>query len=214
MEVLKTHGALDEFNRLQERYTETKQRLEQVRSRIAELKKIQEYRREIRLKRTELEKVAERDYEERRERWSKAVRLFNENSSALYNAPGRLVIDISASGFRYGVEIERSGSLGIDKMKVFCFDLMLSQLWSEEEGRVDFLVHDSLIFDGVDSRQRALALERAAEVSDRCGSQYICMLNSDAIPRSDFRDGFRFDDYVRLTLTDADPSGSLLGIWF
>lgn len=214
MEILRSHGALQEYLRLQERHVETKKLLETVQTRIKEIKQIKDYENEIKIKKVELQKAAEMDYEERREKWSKAVLLFNENSNALYHAPGNLVINISDSGFRYNVEIKRSGSQGIEKMKVFCFDLMLSQLWSESKGRIDFLVHDSIIFDGVDSRQRALALERAAEVSSQCGTQYICMLNSDMIPRSDFREGFRFDDYVRLTLTDADPSGSLLGMWF
>ena len=43
------------------------------------------------------------------------------------------------------------------------------------------------------------------------GFQYICALNSDMIPMSDFSAGFDFEDLVRLRLTDTDPSGSLLG---
>jgi hypothetical protein len=34
------------------------------------------------------------------------------------------------------------------------------------------------------------------------------------IPTKDFTDGFDFQQYVRLTLSDATPSGSLLGIRF
>jgi len=45
------------------------------------------------------------------------------------------------------VEIERSGSQGIDSMKVFCYDLVLAQLWSQREGKPGFLIHDSMIFE-------------------------------------------------------------------
>jgi len=214
MEILKSHGALQELTILQERYLEMKERLERVRSQISEIKNITARKRDIKMAKVELMKAAEQDHEERREKWSTAVRLFNENSRALYETPGSLIIDISESGYKYDVEIQRSGSEGIAKMKIFCFDLMLSQLWSRNKDRIDFLIHDSIIFDGVDSRQRALALERAAEVSIGCNTQYICALNSDMVPYSDFKDDFKFDDHVRLTLTDKDPSGSLLGIRF
>ena len=75
-----------------------------------------------------------------------------------------------------------------------------------------FLAHRRI--DGVDSRQRAAALERAHEVSEATGTQYICALNSDMIPRDDFSRGFNFDERVRLTLTDKEPAGSLLGFNF
>lgn len=214
LEILKSHGALQEFASLQERHLETKERLERVRSHISEVKNISARKRDIKIAKVELMKAAEQDYEERREKWSAAVRLFNENSRALYETPGHLIINISESGYKYNVDIQRSGSEGIAKMKIFCFDLVLSQLWSRNKDRIDFLIHDSIIFDGVDSCQRALALERAAEVSNRCNTQYICALNSDMVPYSDFKDEFKFDDHVRLTLTDKDPSGSLLGIRF
>ena len=49
-----------------------------------------------------------------------------------------------------------------------------------------FLIHDSTIFDGVDERQRAEALELAASESQAHGFQYICTLNSDDVPRNEF----------------------------
>ncbi|MEZ5726574.1 MAG: DUF2326 domain-containing protein [Burkholderiaceae bacterium] len=123
-------------------------------------------------------------------------------------------MDITESGFKYDVEINRGGSEGVSKMKVFCFDLMLLQLMTPTTGRIDFLVHDSGLFDGVDERQRALALERASEITEESGAQYICALNSDMVPRGEFSDGFEFEKYVRLTLTDKNPSDSVLGFHF
>lgn len=214
LEVLRTHGALQEMTKLQERNVEIKGRLDRVQSRIREVKELNARKRDIKVVKAELTKVAEQDYDQRREAWSEAVRLFNDHSQSLYKTPGRLVIDIGDTGYKYQVEIERSGSGGIGKMKVFCFDLMLLQLAQKTPGRVDFLVHDSILYDGVDSRQRALALERAANVTDEAGIQYICTLNSDMVPRDDFSEGFDFDQHVRLTLTDKAQSGSLLGVRF
>ncbi len=212
--VLQSHGALEEMTRLQDRLVETEGRLRLVLARISEMKDASSRRREIRLAKTELERLAEHDHEERREVWASAVSDFNDNSQALYSTPGRLVIDITETGYQYDVEINRSGSEGIGKMKVFCFDLMLLQQAARARRGIDFLVHDSLLYDGVDSRQRALALERASQVSKSLGCQYICALNSDMIPRDDFSADFDFDSCVRLTLRDKDPSGSLLGFQF
>ena len=68
-----------------------------------------------------------------------------------------------------------------------------------------------MIFDPVDSRQRALAIELAAREAEARGFQYICAINSDMIPRNDFSKSFDFESYVRLTLTDTEDGG-LLGI--
>jgi len=98
-------------------------------------------------------------------------------------------------------------------MTLFCFDLMLAQLWSERAPRPGLVWHDSRVFDA-DPRQRALALELAAAESERKGFQYICALNSDTVPVDEFSKGFNVDDYVRLRLTDTNPEGSLLGFRF
>jgi uncharacterized protein YydD (DUF2326 family) len=68
----------------------------------------------------------------------------------LYNSPGNLIIDLNESGFKFNVEIERDGSQGIGNMKVFCYDLVLAQIWAEKRQAPITLIHDSSIFDGVD----------------------------------------------------------------
>ena len=73
---------------------------------------------------------------------------------------------------------------------------------------------DSTIFDGVDERQRAEALELAARESLAHGFRYICTLNSDYVPRNEFSTGFQIEDFIHLRLTDADPAGCLLGVRF
>ena len=214
LEILRTHGALQEMTKLQERNIETKGQLDKVRTRIREIKDLNLHKQNLKIAKAELVKVAEQDHEQRRDTWSKAVRLFNDHSHALYETPGKLVIDIGETGYKFQVEIERSDSEGIGKMKIFCFDLTLLQAAKKYTGSIDFLIHDSILYDSVDSRQRALALERASKITELEGVQYICTLNSDMVPYDDFSDGFNFSQYVSMTLTDKTQSGSLLGVRF
>lgn len=79
---------------------------------------------------------------------------------------------------------------------------------------IDFLIHDSTLYDAVDSRQRAKAIELANEKSNQHDFQYIFTINSDQLPLNDFSESFNYNDYVVKYLTDKDISGSLLGITF
>jgi uncharacterized protein YydD (DUF2326 family) len=73
-----------------------------------------------------------------------------------------------------------------------------------------FLVHDSHLFDGVDERQVAKALEIGAKITARLGWQYILTMNSDVVPAS-----FVTEDYiVNPRLTDATETGGLFGVRF
>ena len=214
MSILRSHGALDEFIRLQQLHTESVSHLEDLRLRLNNLRSLEEGRSALRIGREILQRDARIDYDERRETWGRCVNLFNDNSQALYDAPGRLVIDLTRNGFRFDIEIARAQSQGVTHMKVFCYDLMLAQFWSERQANPGILVHDSTVFDGVDERQVAHALERAASESERHGFQYICTMNSDTLPLREFSQGFDVNRYVRLRLTDRTPSDSLLGIRF
>lgn len=214
MQVLQTHGALQEMTRLQELHLTLQGTLDRIIARLKEMKNLKTTKRDVKVSKAELVKTAEQDHEQRRDCWSAAVRLFNEHSQALYKSAGKLIIDVGDTGYKYKVDIARSGSEGIEKMKIFCFDLAVLQLQMQTRTGIDFIIHDTLMYDSVDARQRALAFERAHEVCETLGAQYICTINSDMVPRNDFSEGFDFDKYVRLTLTDATPSGSLLGMRF
>jgi uncharacterized protein YydD (DUF2326 family) len=91
-------------------------------------------------------------------------------------------------------------------------------LWSTQRpqprGSPRLLIHDSTIFDPVDSRQRAVALELAQREAEQSGIQYICTMNSDMVPFEEFTEGFDIEKYVRLRLTDATDDGGLLGMRF
>ena len=214
LDILGTHGALDEMRRLQDRHTARLHDLERVKTLIEHRRQVDEEERRINRQKTDLADLAANDYRERRDTWSVPVRLFNLNSRALYRASGHLAIDTTDSGFRFSIDIARSGSEGIGKMKVFCFDLALLEFSARRGLGTDFLIHDSELYDGVDSRQRAAAIQRAHDIANATDTQYICALNSDMVPYDDFTKGFDFDQHVRLKLTDREPAGTLLGMVF
>jgi uncharacterized protein YydD (DUF2326 family) len=216
LEVLKTHGALEEYTKLQGRAAGMKQQLEEIKNRKENLKRFEEGKNSLRIAKAELFQKSRLDFQERMPHVETAVKLFNKYSEGLYNEPGALSIDVTETGYKYKVEIKRAGSQGIGYMKVFCYDLTLAGLLLESGYTWNSLIHDSTIFDGVDERQIAKALELAASEAEEQGIQYICALNSDNVPYDDFSEGFRprFDEHVVITFTDATDGGGLLGIRF
>jgi uncharacterized protein YydD (DUF2326 family) len=165
MQILRTHGALEEYNKLQQKHLKAAAELEGVIARIKNIRDLQESESTLKIDREILVQRARRDLDERANARYRAIEFFNANSQALYEAPGNLVVDVDNNGFRFNVEIQRSSSGGVGNMKIFCYDLMLAQLWTQKSNKPTFLIHDSIIFDGVDERQRALALELAAKAS-------------------------------------------------
>nr|VFJ63404.1 MAG: Uncharacterized protein YydD, contains DUF2326 domain [Candidatus Kentron sp. DK] len=214
MKILQTHGALEEYTLLQQRHMQTVNDLNNVVTMIQNHRAFESGTSELEISQKQLHQKMRRDLDERKAIREEAIDLFNEYSRYLYDAPGNLVVDVDQKGFHFDVEIERSGSSGIDNMKIFCYDLMLAHLWSNHSTSPRVLIHDSLIFDGVDERQRARALELAARESELHGFQYICTLNSDMIPEKEFSPGFDVSKSVQLTLTDKNETGSLLGMRF
>lgn len=212
LSVLDTHGALAEYTELQRLQNEEIARLGAVNQKIANLKRIDEIKSQSRIEREQLQVLARSVYEERRPERERAISLFNEFSQALYSRPGELIVDVVEGGYRFNVDIERQDSQGVEQMKVFCYDLALASLWAAKRTSPGFLIHDSAIFADVDERQKAHALEVAAKTAATRGFQYICCLNSDGVPESDFSDGFSLQPYVRIELTDEGEKGGLLGI--
>ncbi|MBU4032277.1 MAG: DUF2326 domain-containing protein, partial [Candidatus Thermoplasmatota archaeon] len=161
MLTLKSHGALQEYTQLQNNHQNTVAQLKDVSQRLDNLKKFEQGRSSINVEHELLLQQAKNDLNERSSQKEEAVLAFNSYSKTMYSAPGILSINISKTGFKFDVKIERSGSQGIGNMKIFCYDLMLAKLWVKKAKSPIFLIHDSIIFDGVDERQKALALQLA-----------------------------------------------------
>ncbi len=214
LQILQTHGALDEYTKLNRRQTDLQQQLSEIENRIKNLKQFETGISNLKIEREELRQKARRDFEERQLITDNARRLFNANSEYLYAEPGSLIIDLTDTGYKFDIDIKRAGSLGIGYMKVFCYDLMLIKLQKDKSLSPGLLIHDSTIFNGVDERQVAKALELAMSETDKNGFQYIVTLNSDQAPRDDFSDDAmaQFEDGIKIKFTDATDEGGLLGV--
>jgi uncharacterized protein YydD (DUF2326 family) len=125
-----------------------------------------------------------------------------------------LVIGADESGVKFSPHIESDDSQGISSMVIFCFDLTMAVIAHRAGHGPDFLVHDSHLFDGVDSRQIARALQLGVRVAAEEGIQYIVTMNSDDLQKAS---GYGFDafDYaLPVRLTDARDDGGLFGFRF
>lgn len=215
MAVLQSHGALEEYTKMSGQLSSLEGELKVVNEKIENLKAFDERKTELEVQRRDLVKSAKQDKEERSHQVEAAITLFNETAQQLYSTGGTLAIGVGDSGYSFKIDIRGSRSQGISYMKVFCYDLTFTQLQAKFLSSC-FLIHDSTVFDGVDERQFARALEYVSKKSAEFGFQYICMLNSDIIPTKEFSDDFKktFKESIRLTLTDDSPAGSLLGIRF
>jgi uncharacterized protein YydD (DUF2326 family) len=96
-------------------------------------------------------------------------------------------------------------------MVIFCFDLTVAVTALRGQRGPDFLVHDSHLFDGVDERQVANALQLAQEITEEEGLQYTVALNSDDLSKTE---GWGFTpstSVIEPRLTDSFEDGGLFG---
>lgn len=216
MKLLETHGALEEYVLLQDRYATAKVMLEDAKKRLDSIEYIEDSKSRLKIENQELLIASRQDYNERANTREKAVALFKENTEFLYPEPGVLTIDLKETGYDFDIEIKSSRSQGVGYMKVFCYDMVLAELGKAKDNFPDFVVHDSTIFDGVDERQVARALMLADIKCNQIGMQYVCLINSDMIPYREFDDDFRskFDESIVLRISDEQEEGGLLGIRF
>lgn len=209
LSLLKGSGALDDYYKMQHSIQYLQGRIDDVKRQIQRIEEIQRLERDTKRDSITLDELAAIDWDERSEIRKEASGLFNEISSALYDESGKLVLD-SDGGYRFKIEMRRDASDGIGRMKVFCYDLMLARLWSMKRQSPGFLLHDNLILDGVDVRQRGHSLEQAYYSCQEAGFQYVILLNRDQVPPDDLLGGLSIDDHVRIVLTDQ-VDGCLLG---
>ena len=214
MRILSAGGALDEYAALQAEVSGAEAQVKQLEERYNLAQMIEGGKAKLDNRRAELSVRLQGDHNDRRERLDRAISRFESFSSALYEERhGYLVVDPTRNGPMFEVKIAGRESAGIHNMQILCFDFLITTLLQERNIGPGFLVHDSHIFDGVDERQIAGALQLGAKLADEYGFQYIVTLNSDMVPK--FPSGFDFDSYVNGdTLTDAIDTGGLFGFRF
>ena len=215
MDILRSGGALEQYTGLREELGRVEAQSESLRQRLDVAERLDRTKTEQDLERSRLVQVLRDDIRERNDVVREAILQFEGLSESLYERAGSLTIADTPAGPKFEVHIDAERSKGITNMQIFCFDLMLTELGVRHGRSPGFLIHDSHLFDGVDERQVAKALQLGAERAEDTGFQYIVTLNSDSMPREGFSRGFDVERYVVGTrLTDATETGGLFGIRF
>lgn len=214
LNILKSHGALEQFLKLQGELGRLESEVESLRQRFEAAEQLEGTKNELEIERNRLTIRLRRDFSEQRDRLAEAIVAFEEISQRLYESAGSMTVDETSNGpvFKFPMQGERSK--GIKNMQIFCFDMMLMRLCAKRRIGPGFLIHDSHLFDGVDGRQVISALRVGAEIAQELKFQYIVTMNEDDAFKEVIEE-FDLNDYViPIKLTDATEDGGLFGIRF
>ena len=117
----------------------------------------------------------------------------------------------SGDGLSLDVKIQGGAGDSIGTLQTWCFDMLFMESQSDRKTGPGFLLHDSDMFYGLDSRQVANALVEVGKRCDEQGWQYIVPLNLELVPLGEEPGLAKYINEVRLT--DA-PGGGLFGFQF
>ena len=215
MRLLDAGGALETYNQLQRELGELTGRLRELEERRATLDRWENANRHLQLRSAELEIQLSSDLSERSKQLDSIGRLYSSFAYRIYGGqrPASLTIDSSRTGYRFYPTIGGDRSEGVRSIAIFCFDLTMAVTARRLGHGPDFLVHDSHLYDSVEARQVASALNLASEVAQEEAIQYVTTINSDVLEAAQ-SEGFRRNYHESIHLTDAYESGGLFGIRF
>jgi uncharacterized protein YydD (DUF2326 family) len=212
--ILQSHGALDQFGKLQSEASRMGAEVETLRQRFAAAEQLDGSKTELDIERSRLTLRLRRDFSEQKDRLAEAILAFEATSKQLYESAGSMNLDETSNGPAFNFPMQGSRSKGIKNMQIFCFDLMLMRLCASRGIGPGFLIHDSHLFDGVDGRQVISALKVGAETAKELGFQYIVTMNEDDAFKEKEK-GFDLRQHVLpVVLTDATETGGLFGLRF
>lgn len=215
MSLLRTHGALDQFNRFQEELGRLRAERDLFQKQHEIAQKIEKGAADLEVQRATLHQSLISDINDRHERLEEAALLYAELSTEVSERSSILEIEATNKGLRMAITGGPDKSKGIREQQIFCFDMLLAVMQAKRGNKLGFLVHDSHLFDAMDERQVANAIEAGARLSEEYGFQYIVTMNSDRIPHSDFSEGFDFNSHIiEPRLTDDTEAGGLFGFRF
>ena len=215
MEILSSHGALDQYTALHGELSTLRADLEEVRKHRDVADRIESSKIDLAVEKATIQKRLQVDIREREDRIEEAVVLFEEYSRCLCEYEGTLTISSAENGLEIDIQVPGYRGKGLAQMQIFCFDLMLSVLLKKRGLGSGILIHDSHLFDGMDSRQTGAALKLANETSKAKGFQYIATLNSDTLEHQDLLDHFDPTPHIVPNgLSDASEVGGLFGFRF
>ena len=214
MGVLQSHGALEQYAKLQGEAARMEAEVASLRNRFESAEQLEGTKNELEIERNHLTLRLRRDFAEQKGRLGEAILAFEETSKRLYESAGSMTVEETSNGPIFQFLMQGSRSKGIKNMQIFCFDMMLMRLCAKRGIGPGFLIHDSHLFDGVDGRQVISALKVGAETAHELGFQYIVTMNEDDAFKEKIT-GFDLREYVLpVVLTDATENGGLFGFRF
>jgi uncharacterized protein YydD (DUF2326 family) len=197
---------------------------------LRQLQNGEEGRRLTETERVKLVQSAQELHEKLRPKWEAEEKQFASIINQLYSdaIPPTNVGDTTLGikirkdsrdcGISYAPHFWGDRSEGKKKLKAFAFDLVILTQQKEIKTAVDFMIHDSVLYESSDSRQYAKALMLISEICAKQGVQYISVMNSDDVTTDDFKAIMPeevVDAHVIHRLTDTlDGSQTLLGEFF
>lgn len=117
--------------------------------------------------------------------------------------------------FNIDARIESDASDGINNVKIFCYDLTI--LFKGRNHKINFVFHDSRLFDGTDERQKTDIFKTVYQKFATVDKQYIATVNQNQL--DEIKKYITDEEYKNiitqntvLTLTDEADSEKLLGI--
>lgn len=176
----------------------------------------------IEIERRRIVQVAKANHLELESVWSEEDKCFRAIIRVLYGITDaslgvKIQDDSKKLGISYMPKFKSDRSLGKKKLKALALDLTIFQHQPKNGFAIDFMVHDSVLFESSDSRQYAKALKITDGLCKKHHLQYISVMNSDDISNADFTAILpreKFNEYVVHTLSDESPEMTLLGIEF
>ncbi|MBT2501780.1 DUF2326 domain-containing protein [Curtobacterium sp. ISL-83] len=208
LRTLDAGGALDELNALRNELATVQAHLAAVDLQIEQARELVTTREDLKLQQSTLRKGASEQLAGSRQKLDHVGAQFSQKMHRLYGKDAALTVEVDNAGYKFTVTVPGSGSSGVDRMKLFCFDLTLLEEGAASARHPDFLVHDSVVFDGVDPRQLANALRSAQEMVQTTGGQYICTINSNDIPPDVLEEPWFKGGIVR-SILDTEVGGLL-----
>ena len=206
LRTLDAGGALDELNAMRAELSEIEGRLSALDLQIEQARELVARREVLKLEQSTRRSDATQELASSREKLDRIGDRFSHKMSRLYGKDAALTVSVDNSGYKFAIQATGAGSAGVDRMTLFCFDLTMLEEGIKTAHHPDFLVHDSSVFDGVDPRQRAGALEFAQAMVEATGGQYICTINSNDVP-DDVLDQDWFRTGIVRTVLDTEPGG-------
>lgn len=220
MQYLGEHQALDVFVSISNRRAELK-------SEIESLKKYQDlqsgYKEKERSADKDLLELADtaEQYLKKVEPETSNIRNYFRNLAKRFYSNSAAGLTVSTNDgdnqiqFDIDAKIESDSSDGINNVKIFCYDLTL--LFKGHNHNIDFIFHDSRLFNGIDERQKTEIFRTLYEEFPDANKQYIATVNQnqlDEVRRLLTDEEFQkiITDNIILTLTDESDSQKLLGI--